>query len=317
MAKISYPTEKSISGPWLIDADHLTALDGLFDEYLDKFRAEVHENLRSLAERRLAERGQDHTPQQLQERIRDLQSIYGRESRSVAIYLKGGKTVTSERFADLLTLPNMNEETAVGFRSDLEVGDFRASASLRTRWSNYVIEVTPSDSTRAQELFSALENLVTEIAPSSLQQMWLKFVDSMGSLPLFLWVFAGLLIASIGVTPDAKDVYREKVNEVMRKGVNPQNQSQATELILAIVSGYTDPQNPPFRPGIKYWGYFAIGLFILAALRACPAVVIGVWKGKQKIKDWRRWIRFVWVTVPSLILTSVVWPRLLVFLGVK
>jgi hypothetical protein len=318
MAKISYPTEKSTPGPWLIEMNHLTSVDGLFDEYQNKFREDVLADLRSQAERSLTRGGREYTPEQFQAEVRNLQSVYGRESRSVAVYLKGGKTIASDQFADLLRLPNMNGETAVGFRCDLRVGDFRASISVRSGWSKSLsIEAMPSDSVRAQEFYSALENLVTDAAPSPLQQAWLKYADFAGSGLLFMWVFFGLLIATVGITPDAKDRYRGEIQQILTNGVNQGNQARATQLILAIVSDYTDPSTPPFKLGIKYWGYFVIGLIVLGALRACPGVVIGIWKGKQKIRYWRRWVSFVWVTVPGLILTSVVWPRLLLYLGVK
>jgi Uma2 family endonuclease len=121
----------------------------------------------------------------------------------------------------------------------------------------------------------------------------------------------------IGSTPDTKDQYRPEVQQILEKGVNQGNQARATEILLAVVSDYKDPRQPSAKPGVRQWGYFIFGAIALVALRISPDIVIGVWKGRKTIIYWRKWIQFLWVTLPVLILTSVVWPKLITFLGWK
>jgi len=279
MAVLSYPTAAEISGPLLIDADQLTALDQIIDQYFDKLKEDLEQdiNARAASELSAEDRGSED-----EERVRErldrtksrLRQLYGTENRSVAVYLQGGKTITSDRFADAITQPHVGNELALGFRSDLRVGKISASVSLRSK--SLDVRVEPRDSAVAQELYGAMENWVSDFAPPLWQRLWLKLVDP-AEFVLFMLVLSGLFLMFVPIQREAKELYRSEAQQILNQGVNPANQSLAIGLVLAIVSDY-NPKGEGFGLGIKGWGYYVACILILCAFRTCPSVVIGIWK---------------------------------------
>jgi hypothetical protein len=143
-----------------------------------------------------------------------------------------------------------------------------------------------------------------------LQQVWITYLAPLSSFLLFFLLVFVFLVTVVGVSSDSKDVYKPEIKQILSQGVNQGNQARATQLILAIVSGYSDA-NSTYKPGLKGWGVFVALFLLLAAVRTRPGIVIGIWKGKKSLSHWRTWIRFIGVTVPALILTTVAWPWLL------
>jgi hypothetical protein len=139
--------------------------------------------------------------------------------------------------------------------------------------------------------------------------MWIRFL-------LFFWVVLGLPFMFFGVEQDAKDVYQPEAKQLLQQGVNANNEQKAIELTLAIISG-AGSKSSWFRPGIQGWGFWIAGLALLVGLSVRPEAVIGIWEGKRRLKFWRLWIRTVWVSIPVLILRSVIWPRLLKIFGIS
>jgi hypothetical protein len=319
MATLSYPTETRIDGPLLIEAGHLIALDDVLDQYTVRLRQERERRLLSRAEREVREHSSLNETE-LHKLVEGRVSRADRtETRAVALYLPGGRTLTSDRFEEAINQPHVKEEMPLGFRCDMEIGAVKSSVTLQSRWSIALeITVRPSHSAAAQELYGALENWASEIRPPLWQQLWLKFSDLTGYF-LFMWIFLGVFFLFVplfvAIEPDAKDAYKQEARQILNHGVDQSNQQKAIELTLAIVSD-NSPQGTSWRPGLRFWGYYVAGLIVLGSLSRCPKFVVGIWKGKQRLKLWRLWITTVWVTVPTLVATTVVWPRILSFFGI-
>jgi hypothetical protein len=318
MAQLSYPTELTISAPILVDQTHLTSLDTVLDQYTERLRDEQEARIQTRIERALRRRSDDQISsgedrKQIESEVR---AEYERERRGVALYLSGGSTLTANRFEEAINQPHLTRELPVGFRCDFEIGQVEASISLRSRWESAIgITVRPNTSIAAQELFGALENWASEIRPPHWQRLWLAASMWIRFL-LFFWVVLGLPFMFFGVEQDAKDVYQPEAKQLLQQGVNANNEQKAIELTLAIISG-AGSKSSWFRPGIQGWGFWIAGLALLVGLSVRPEAVIGIWEGKRRLKFWRLWIRTVWVSIPVLILRSVIWPRLLKIFGIS
>jgi hypothetical protein len=317
MAHLSYPTELTIPSPLLIEQRHLTELDTVLDQYSGPLRDEQEQKIQGRIERALSRR-QSNTdlPDVVRQKIEsEIRADYERERRAVAVYLSGGRTLAANRFDEAINQPHLTNELPVGFRCDLEIGQVEASITLRSRWASGVdVTARPNNSAPAQELFGALENWASEIRPPEWQRLWLK-VSWFTRFLLFFWILLGLPFMLFGVEREAKDVYQPEARQLLQQGVNPNNQQRAIELTLAIISE-AGTKTDIFRPGLRGWGFWVVGFLFLMALSICPEVVIGVWKGKQRLRFWRFWITTVWVSIPALIITSVIWPRLLAVVGI-
>jgi len=299
MAQIVIPTNGSVGVPLLIEEKHLVALDKVLEDFVS---------------------GRKGTKR-------------GDFERSVVIYLSAGRTVKAESFAEAIKQPHVIDEEPLGFRLYVEADEIKASVSLtklalatrKTITPNQTqtvqltpqleFNVEPSEKEAAQELFGALQNWAAEFAPSDGLRIWARFRLLFASL-LFFWI-ALVVLFGIFRFPISND-YQDQAFQILQKGVNEDNQRKAIEVILGIVSKNQSPESKALfnsRPGKRYW---SVGIGVALAffcLSLCPSVVIGIWKGKRTLDRWRVWIRFILVTVPGVLIVSILIPKLMQMLG--
>ncbi len=315
MAILARPTSISVSVPLLIEVEHLVAIDQIFDEYIERLREDREQHISELIQKEIADTGADEKV--VRERKQPYYArFYGREERSVEMYLKGGTTIRSDRFADVLKQPHVGNEIATGFRAELKIGRVKSSVHLRSGWTDWLaIGVTPDNISAGQQLFGSLENWAADVAAPPWQRLWRKLKPAFGFV-LYLWLILGLLLVAVPPTRSAKELYGSEVENIIKNGVTDSNQHRALQLILAIVSDYS-VTNATTGQRWTIFGYVLTGALILAALYMSPTVVIGIWGGKQRLRLWKAWIRTLWVTIPALIITTVLWPKLLRWFGIN
>jgi hypothetical protein len=323
VARIAIPTEASIPAPLLVDVTQLTALDSLLDSYAGKLKAEKQARIKEALDQTIQGEiaaGKLKEAEILKERGRLRQLLeegpdFGRDRRSVALYLSRGRAVQAESFSEAINQPVDEQEIPTGFRCYARTGQIEVTVVLG-RWTfdnDLSIEVEPSEVELAKELFGAIRNWAGDVLAPKWQRYWVKarfFV----SVALLLWLFMGLLVPLTSREDVAKSARQAEARKLLASGINEGNERRALELLLAIESNY-DP-NPASAPvGARYWAYFALGAILLAAGSISPKVCIGVWKGRRRLKIWRTWVTTVSITVPALIFTSVVLPWVLHWLG--
>lgn len=311
MAKIVNPTNGAVPVPLLIEDKHLLALDEVFDDFVkDK-------------------QGKDEQEEEVSEIGEPRSKTRTRPRRSVVFYLSGGRTVRAQRFAEAMTQPHVSGEEPIGFRADIAIGRIEASVSLSKLSRHLLVQpvsatefqvvgeapqlrftVEPSDNQFGQELFGALENWAAEFFPSTWAWTWSRLKFLCPFLLMVFWVFTAVFWDAAGGIPSSTSPdYRREAHMLLQQGINENNQRKAIELLLAITSAYS-PERHIWKFGRTYWIIFVAGTVMLGMLSFCPTVVIGVWKGKQKLTRWRWWMKTVSVTIPSGVITIVLLPKL-------
>ncbi len=321
MARLSFPTEARIPGPLLIDANQLQGLDQLIDGHIDALRREREHLIAASTEKEIGELLANGLLRQ--DQIADKggwvrESVarrLEREARSVTIYLPRGKAVHAKRFAEAMSHPLGEEEAPSGFLLNLKVAAVEVRVGVNSPWSEDLrIDVDPNDVGVAQELFGALRNWASDVEAPKWQQRWSALNPVFGLL-FYLWILGGLVLFPLATWSTAsKDLQKSEARKLLASGINPSNQQRALELLLAIESDY-HPGAPTSSLGLRYWGYFGLGAIFLGAACICPKTSIGIWRGKQNVKRWRLWIKTATVTVPVLIVTSILLPWLLHWLN--
>jgi len=314
MAILTYPTQTTVRGPLLIDSDQLTTLDNIFDEQMEKLRAVWKEDPAIMVQVRIGDDINRVTDVKTKARIiKDTQetvaSVYGGESRSAVIYLPKGRTVSSDRFSDAIAQAHVADQVANGFRYDLQVGITKASVSLSPDSESLNVQVSAEQQTIGLALFGLLENWISDIRPPRWQRLWAQLTLVFVVL-LFVWCLMGAILLFRPVNAPASVRYQSESQQLLKQGVNQSNQNKATELVLAIVSDY-NPNNQVLKRGLKWWGYYLAGILVFTTLCIRPGVVIGIWGGKRRLALWRGWMKLIWVTIPGLVLTTVLWPQIL------
>jgi|ERR1051326_1514760 len=111
-----------------------------------------------------------------------------------------------------------------------------------------------------------------------------------------------------------KTYYQAQAVELLQKGVNPQNEIKAIEILLALQSDYRNQQIPPSKPSGRFWLFLVVGGLLCLALSFPPELVVGLGKGEKELARWQSWIKFVSITVPAFLASTYLWPTLTTWL---
>lgn len=174
MPELRSPTSTEIPGPWLIESSRLAALDGLYDGFLPRLREYRESQIQREIERRV-ERNFGVRPIS-GERAASIRALVERgvrgnprfagEERQVTVYLSRGRALRTELFSEARTHAGSANETPLGFRSELTVGEIEVLVSVSRSYSNSLeISVRPQSERLSQEVYGALLNWVDDFRP--------------------------------------------------------------------------------------------------------------------------------------------------------
>jgi hypothetical protein len=325
MARLSFPTERQVQCPLLIDATQLEALDAIIDRHtgpLNVLKDREMEDATSRELQRRLTRGflkEDQLEAQ-RPRIKEFtrSTKFDKDGRSVRLYLTRGREIQAQRFSEAISQPVGEQETPLGFALFFRIGNVRARVILVDSWRQELsLEVEPNYSEAAQELFGALSNWASDIEAPKWQQKWVANRHYIALL-MFFWVVLGLIFVPVLNWEFAgRRANLAEARKLLAQGITPSNQQRAFSLLLAIESGYDLGGTNDSLVGVRYWSYFGISALILVIATIVPHVSIGVWKGKHQLRRWRWWLTTVTVTIPVLLVGSLILPWILHLLGLS
>lgn len=310
MAEFTYTTSKLISAPVFIDSDRLKELDKILD---DEF-ARLNKKNEELINEKVQEyaRENDELSVKSQELIDDmklrLKSSYEfREDRSLTLIFKGDKKkIVVKSFDEAIKEPNLYEEMPIGFDAELRSGDITANIRLKETGSLY-ISVSPEQLPESRNLFAALFNWAITVRPPKWQEFWVDISPFHWAIWIFLLWIGSTFLAGSG--SPAKNFYKAQARQILQEGISQENQSKAIETLLALESGFV-PQNQVIETPKWFIILLFGGFLICIILTIKPKSRIGIGKGQDSIKHWRKWIRFVFYIVPGFIFVNIIFPYL-------
>lgn len=325
MARLSFPTERQVQCPLLIDASQLEALDAIIDRHTTPLNALKERELEEATSRELQRRVtrgflKEDRLEAEKPRIKEFTRAtkFDKDGRSVRIYLTRGREIQAQRFSEAISQPIGEQETPIGFALFYRTGNVRARVILVDSWRQELsLEVEPNDSEGAQELFGALSNWASDIEAPKWQQKWVENRHAIVLL-MFFWVVLGLIFVPVLNWEFAgRRANQAEARKILAQGINSNNQQRAFDLLLAIESNYNLAEVNGSIVGVRYWSYFGIGALILVMAVIAPHVSIGVWKGKHQLRRWRWWLTTVTVSIPALLVGSLIVPWILHLLGLS
>jgi len=327
MAMIRYPTSSEVPGPWLFDPTNLKELDALLDESVESMRQKREELIDAELQRereQLTENGRSE--EEMYPKGNELRSIisqrysFAGESRKITVYLSGGRTVRGTTFRELMALGHVHNEVPRGFVLNANVGSMAVEVGLRL-WQSSDLEIRVSGNQQfAEELFGKFQNWASELQPRRWQQWWLKMQTPLrfGLAPMLIVCLLGFLVVSFRSEAGPSPVRQEAI-ALAKQGVNQANESKAIQLLLSLEVGY-EPA-PIVTIGHRPTLRFLLRLMLLVAfwigLMLPPNGAIGLWLGKNSVLWQRRWIQFASVSLPGVLIGSIVVPVLLRLIGLQ
>jgi hypothetical protein len=309
VAELIYPTKYRAKGPWLLETSQLLALDRSVDEYL----------LKSCSASAVAAGNARSSTAALDTTI-----------RRITFRLRHDKELETSTFQEAILHPAAMNENILGLKYEINLRDTTASLVLEKnkkerikKQTSWVLFDTEEDETEMQimagprasllnqELFGVLKDWATGVQPP-IWQRWIINIRFLGRTILFFWIFFFAVNFFSPTPPNFKEHYKQEARKLLDQGINANNQQKAIELLIAIESDYVPSSAKPTPPTRSPQSLITnlLGLFVVSVVAFFPELCIGIGKGKQYLRWWQTWVRFVSVTVPGLLMARYAWPQL-------
>jgi len=319
MAEIIYPTEKTVSGPYLLEFNKLCELDDLIDtewqnllEYREKqVSQEIDIDLR-------------HYPVEEADKYRGIEAkirnsyTFKEEKRKLIIEFKSGKKLSVKSFKEANDDPMSSEETPVGFSLNVRVGEVTADLSVGQTYNKSDMEISVSSKSLSfsRELLHKLELWARSAACPWWQQLWKKLAGFIKVVAFVLFLIAMEFTVTSAIVQndfnEYKKILKAEAKELAKQGVNQENINRAVEIILKLETGFVPDGFTTSKPFLSKWviivGVPLLILFII--LWFPPKTYLGFGLGEIKIKRWKLWLKIITVIIPVNILLPILLDRL-------
>jgi len=307
MATLTVPAKRKIEGPWLIGAEELESLSDVLDAISNKLAAslelEINETIRIENEKEYL------SEDSIKSKIEEAKARYSFEKNKNKLVLSSlnDNKLSDKTLSGILRDPKIADFIPRELSVDIEHGinnffNLKISTASKGKLS---YQLKCFDQEIENEIRYEIDKWIDKNKPRRVLQIWSNHSDIISGL----FGFAAF-IAAILLFPTSADSYKEetkrKTQELLKSGVNKENQNQAMELILSNQTNYT-PENyvttAVANKQIKQRTFIAsIVLFIFSVVR--PKTTIGIGRRKNCLNFYRIWLRLVVVTIPVTFIVS-------------
>jgi hypothetical protein len=220
----------------------------------------------------------------------------------------------------MITLAHIQDERPRGFRLRAAVAKSSVEIDLNS-WDNRELAVAANsdDDDFAQELLGRLQNWSSELQPRKWLQTWnnLAFFTPILVSFIFMLSLAAIFYARASETQYGPNATLQQARELARQGVTSANEPKAVELLLSLETGSYSVPTVTIPHHVNPWVWMLLILldFMAVASLLPPKGAIGLWAGRHSLNAQKRWIKTVTITVPGLLLTTILMPLVRHWLG--
>jgi len=309
MTELVYSTGLQIEGPWLLDADALAQLDDVLTDEWKRLQGWQEEILDEEAEAEIQRDREGGYYQGLPEAelLQKKKEVIERKGtrlsnrKEIRIHLLKSRSVLVDSFRDAFKEQALIEEVPIGFEIHIDCGKVRCRVSLDRR-SGLSINASPEELSEARELFVVLRQWAMENRAPAWQRIWTRYHGIQWPI-WYVILFLGTTVLDVTATEDAKLMARG----LLDKGISAADVPKAIELLLILQTKYH-----PGQPGMQWPGWYkaiiVFGLIACVCLSIRPKSILGIGRGAERIAWWRRWLKFIGITIPTLIGGTLILP---------
>lgn len=326
MAEIVYPTSVKFDGPFLLDFEQLAQLDLVFEEEWETLNRYRKQRIREEADTKIAEleaEGMEWDRDEIEARVGEYSRL-SPESREIVVEFKSGKQAKGETFAEIARAPDVQRESPVGFHATMVSADALVSLSSGSRAldSDHYLQLSVKpfgEVTRGAQF--KIERWVKQASAPTWQRIWCKVISLVPIHWLLFFCSLCVLLFSLSTSYEDRALarshnaymrkLREEAHALLNKGIAASDLPKAVELNLKLTSRHMplDLDISPIPP-LK-WPYFLSAItFVFSLLVAFRPrrIQMAIGLGERSVVRWRRWLKFLSVTFPGLIITGVILP---------
>lgn len=218
-------------------------------------------------------------------KIRESLSYRYRTAKSVSAKLSKDKYFNTTTLKDMISAPELSEETVRELKVSYETGNVRFNMRLQpTQWRCLTLETYPENNPTAREVFVDVRDWALRCKAPFWQRWW-------SAIKGYHWnilLLAIIILMGISKSPReaAVDIHIEHAHQLLEQGVSSTNQSEAIESILMILTEYVPNEGVPESESNAI-GVLVLVLAIMIILSFLPRLVIGIGRGERMVKVWK------------------------------
>jgi len=303
-----YHTQLTVNGPWLIDSKALKELGEIIDrswlrfEKLkeDAIKSQVAGEINGRSYKDPEDRKTDEA--EIEERIR---RYYGAHGKSITLSLKDNKSYRAESIQAALTEADLLSEESNGLAIELRNDQLQAMVDVDKL--DLRIRTSPPTDAFAREIFVTLREWAEKNKAPLWQRLWRYVVPFHWVAWLLILSFSGLIHSASRLSAGSQR--GGEAVKLLEGGLAEEELNKAIELLLRSEFGIVTSSNSDSLPS-WFFAIICIGFVVAMILSFRPKLAIGIGKGNTKIAIWRRWLRFISITVPGLVFAGFLWPHI-------
>lgn len=306
MDKFKKILSEKISGPWFLEEDKLIEIDKIInDEFVrikklneKEIKVEIFQTKKSLETEYSGELFQKF----LKDREKSIrESFKFRNSKSISVKLKKNRSLNVDTFEEALQNADLKNEIPIGFEVELSAGNNKSKIEIDQFIGQLKIEVSPNNESN-RDAFYKIQRWFDQYKPNYFLRNW----SIIYLITIFMSLVFGLLL--MFSLPSPKSVYVEEAKQLLQDGLTQDEQIKAIEILLALQTGNDKKMNDSYK--IPSWVIFLALLYLISVIIFFfyPKSILGIGKGRDKIKNWQLWLKFLFWLYISLIGLTILAP---------
>lgn len=320
MAKFIFPNSIKFSGPWLIGFDQLMELDDILQDEWVKLQKNREDEIQKKVDEQLKEMGSSKNKKiraEIEKQIKKL-FYFDRNSKNIELNLKSGKKLEVSSFRDAAKEKSIVNELPTSFDVKMECLDVNIKLSIEESTFDSQplrFSVTPASYAENSDFFLKVERWIERLRPAKWLKIWKNLKGFQWGIFFFLFLFISLF--ALAKVPSKAQEYKKtlipEAHRILKDGMKNSDQKKALEILLAMETGYYPKDFQVPKSNIPNWCLFFLALFFIISivLSFPPRSYIGLGRGEKKIKLWQKWLKLIYITIPTLLGTGVLLPLVL------
>lgn len=293
------PSKRTFSGPWLLDKVALEQLDEIVEyanQELEKCRNEI---IDSEAQKDFDQKKFDSLEKA---KTFALKHSWDTVRKDIVLISNDESKLKDNSIKELLVDPKIKNVSPKELSIDIEYGrKNRFSFNAKQRYDGeleYDIQSTKSEI--EDELNYKLENWVDKYKPNIIQSKWLQLSFPLAIFSGFIFFLFAINIYST-YKPSSQEIYKNQIDNLIASGINKENTTEAIDILLKINSGYIPEdvkEEVKISETAKRVSIIALSFCLMGIFK--PKTIIGVGKDKNKLKFYKRYLKFILFIIPGI-----------------
>ncbi|MDD7793708.1 hypothetical protein [Clostridium sp. 'White wine YQ'] len=311
MSAYQSPNNIYINGPLLIDEKKINDLEELEKSILEILNLE-YEKLYEITLKNYCDEFKVETiPDDISKTILRIYSSTLRIEHEILAKDKSGNLFKFQSIVALIRSSELSDKRIVGIKMHYRMGENSVTIEISdTSGTNFSANLGIQDDIVRNEVTYYITKFTNQFYKIKLLRFWKEATFFIW--PILLFLILGMFSILGSQDSGIKDAIKQKMISTIEKGVTQENINESVQLIMEYESSY------PKDIEIQQNGHLKTEIIIILTLMAVsvmlsihPKTVIGVGKGKDVINRWKIYTNLLFITVPGIILTDIIIPKLI------